>query len=95
MSEYHLRKILELGLIRQDQGGYEVEKVVLENIVRIRRVSIPVQTAYITFFGVTLIILLVVLRPDIIGSLYFFALAINCSALIIAIYETIKTLRRF
>jgi DNA-binding transcriptional ArsR family regulator len=93
VSEYHLKKLLELGLIREESGGYQVDKVVFSNIVRIRQVSVPIQTAYVTFFSVTLFILLLVLRPSPVTSLYFFALLVNCSSLIISIYETIKTLR--
>lgn len=94
VSEYHLKKLVQLGLIREDQGGYIVEKVVLDNIVRIRRISIPVQTAYVTFFAATLIILVLFLRPQIIDSTFFFALVINACALAIFIFEAVETFRR-
>lgn len=83
-----------MGLIREEQGGYVVDKVVLDNVIRIRRVAIPSQIAYVTFFGTTLVILVLFLRPPTISSLFFFALVINCFALAIASYETVKTYRR-
>jgi hypothetical protein len=94
VSQYHVRKLLQLGLIREEQGGYLVDKVVLENVIRIRRVSIPLQAAYVAFFGVLLIILLVLLRPVTIDSVYYFAVVVNVSALGISIFEMAKTLRR-
>ena len=94
VSQYHIKKLLRLGLVREEQGGYVVDRVVLENIIRVRRISIPVQTAYVAFFSATLFILLVSLRPTVITSLYFFAFVINASALGVSLYETAKTLRR-
>jgi predicted transcriptional regulator len=93
VSQYHLKKLEQLGLIREDQGGYVIDKVILDNVIRIRRVAIPSQTAYATFFGSTLVILVLFLRPPTINSLFFFALVINCFALAIASYEAVKTFR--
>jgi predicted DNA-binding transcriptional regulator len=94
VSQYHLKKLVRLGLIKEEQGGYLVDKVVLENVIRIRRVSVPVQTAYVAFFGVTLFILLVFLRPATINSLYFFAVVVNLTAIGVSVYEAAKTLKR-
>jgi hypothetical protein len=94
VSQYHVRKLLQLGLIREEQGGYLVDKVILENVIRIRRVSIPIQTAYVAFFGALLLILVFTLRPATIDSLYYFAVVVNVSALGICLYEMAKTLKR-
>ena len=94
VSQYHVRKLLQLGLIREEQGGYLVDKVILENVIRIRRVSIPIQTAYVAFFGALLLILVFTLRPATIDSLYYFAVVGNVSALGICLYEMAKTLKR-
>lgn len=94
VAQYHIKKLLQLGLIREEQEGYVIDKVVLDNIIRIRRISIPVQTSYAVFFGVTLSILLGFLRPNTISSLYFFAVMVNMAALAVSLYETRKTLKR-
>ncbi len=65
-----------------------------QDVVRIRRVSVPIQTAYLIFFSSTLGFLLVFLRPDTIISLYFFAVVVNLSAVMVSLYEVIKTLKR-
>ena len=94
VSEYHLRKLVRLGLVREEQGGFVVDKVVYDNIIRIRRVSIPFQAAYAAFFGVTLLILVFALRPETLNSLYFFALVVNVFAFGISVFEAVRTARR-
>lgn len=91
VSEYHLGKLVKMGLIKEEQGGYVVDKVVVENVVRIRIVSIPKQAAYSIFFGVSLVFLLAFLRPETLSTLYFYALAICLAALGISLYETERT----
>jgi hypothetical protein len=93
VAQYHIRKLTRLGLIREEQEGYVVDKVVLENVIRVRRVSIPIQTAYMAFFGVTFLILLIFLEPTSINSLYFFAIVVNLAALGVSMYEAIKTMK--
>lgn len=93
VSLYHIRKLLQMGLIREEEGGYVVDKVVMENIVRIRRMSFPVQAAYVAFFSATLVIFSIFLRPLVIDSVYFLALVVNGVALAVSLYETMKTLR--
>jgi len=94
VAQYHIKKLVDLGLVREKQEGYVIDKVVLENIIRIRSFSIPVQTAYVAFFLGTLAILLAFLRPASITSVYFFAVAINVSALVVTVYEALKTIKR-
>jgi hypothetical protein len=94
VSEYHIRKLQHLGLIREEQGGYVIERMVLENIVRIGRMSFPVQTGYVAFFGVALLIMLAFLRPATITSSYEFAVVVIVAALAVSIWETRKTLKR-
>lgn len=94
VAQYHLRKLVRLGLVREEQEGYVVDRVVLESVIRIRQVSIPVQTAYVAFFGVTFVFLLVFLRPGAISSLYFLAVVVNLAAIAVSLYEACKTMKR-
>ncbi len=92
VAEYHIRKLARAGLIQEREGGYTVDRVIFENMIRIRRTVIPFQTTYGTFFAVTLVILLVLLRPTTMTSTYVFAVAVNVAALLISIYEALRTL---
>ena len=94
VSQYHVRKLLQLGLIREEQAGYLVDKVVSENVIRIRRVFIPIQAAYVAFFSVLLLFLLLFLRPESVDAINFFALVVNGSALGISAFEMAKALER-
>jgi hypothetical protein len=41
VAQYHIGKLLKMGLVREEQQGYVVDRLVLENIIRIRRRAIP------------------------------------------------------
>lgn len=93
VAQYHIKKLLQMELIREESGGYAVDRSVLAYIVRIRRVSIPAQSGYVVFFAVTLAFLLLFLRPGRISSLYFFALVVNIVAFGASAYELNEVLR--
>lgn len=94
VAQYHIKKLVRLGLVREDPEGYVIDKVVFENVIRFRRLSIPFQAAYATFFAASLLILLTILRPNGVTSAYFFALVAIGVALAISLYETFRSLRR-
>jgi predicted DNA-binding transcriptional regulator len=91
VAEYHIKKLMRAGLVQERQDGYVVDRVMFENVIRIRKLVIPIQTTYVAFFLSTLVVLVAFLRPSTVTSLYFFALAINVGGLLITAYEAIKT----
>ncbi len=91
VAEYHIKKLVRAGLVQEREGGFVVDRVIFENVIRIRRMLIPLQTAYMAFFLSTLAILLTVFRPASVTSLYFFALLVNSGAVIVTTYEAAKT----
>src|SRR5271167_432446 len=90
VAEYHLKKLLRDGLIREDSEGYVVDRVMFENMVRLGRWVLPFQSAYAAFFLTTLVVLLTIMRPEVLTSSYVFALIVNVSALSFSAYETLK-----
>ncbi len=95
VAHYHIRKLVSAGLVKEVEEGYAVDKVVFENIIRVRRSFIPFQTTYLIFFCTTLGVLLTVLRPESsFVSIYYFAMAINTAAIGIFAYETFKSVRK-
>lgn len=94
VAQYHIKKLLQFGLIREEQGGYVIDKVIFENVVRFRHLSIPYQVAYIAFFVASLAVLLTVLRPTAMTSTYFFGLVVILVATAISVREMTSTLRR-
>jgi len=94
VAHYHLNKLLQFGLIREEADGYVIDKVVFENVIKFRRLSIPFQTAYVAFFAISLVVLIVFMKPPVITSAYFFATAVIAVALVISLYETFRTLAK-
>ncbi|MEM3403377.1 MAG: ArsR family transcriptional regulator [Nitrososphaeria archaeon] len=94
LALYHISKLLEAGLVREEGKGYIVDRVVFENMIRVRRTLIPFHTTYAIFFITTLLILLTYLRPSAITSTYVFSLIVNIAAILVSIYEAIKALKK-
>lgn len=97
VAHYHIRKLVEEGLAREDAGGYVVDKHLFENMIRIKKSVIPFQTTYLALFASTLLIMLTVFRGDassLNGGGYFFAILVNILAVGIFFWETIRSLRQ-
>jgi DNA-binding transcriptional ArsR family regulator len=89
LAAYHLSKLEEAGLLRQEKGEYSVNKVFLESMIRIRHFLIPKYLFYSVFAFSALIIELTLLRPPALTSSYFFS---TTATFILALcYETAKT----
>ncbi|HKW03949.1 MAG TPA: winged helix-turn-helix domain-containing protein [Nitrososphaerales archaeon] len=95
VAHYHVSKLVDLGLVSEKEGGYVVEKVLFENMIRIGRSFAPLQTTFAIFFGTTLVALLFVVRPSALSSLYLLSVLINCVALGIFSFQAIDTLRKW
>lgn len=93
VAEYHIKKLVGFGLLKEEGGGYVVDKVIWSNIIRFRRTSIPVQAAYAAFFTAALVIMLTLFRPSDVSSNYFFTLLVFSVGIILSLYEAYKTLK--
>lgn len=91
---YHISKLVEAGLVREEGGGYVVDKRIFENMIRVRRMIIPFQATYTSFFITTFIIFLTLLKPENVTSTYVFALAVNSVAILVSLYECLRALRK-
>ena len=94
LAQYHIGKLLTAGLIRESENGYAVDRVTFDNLVRVRRMVIPFQITYAVLFASALIVMLTVLRPAILTSVYVFALVVIWFGLVAALYESIRAVRR-
>ncbi len=94
VAHYHIRKLVEEGLVKEGRGGYIVDRLLFENMIRIRKSIIPLQTTYLILFLTSLILLLTVFRAEIVSSEYVFAISVNLLAVVIFSWETAKSLRQ-
>lgn len=93
VAEYHLKKLLDSGLVRDVNEGYFVDRMVWENMIRMRRTIIPFQAVYALFFAVSLAVMVLVFR-NLTEQGFVFALIIISVGFGLSAYETAKALRR-
>jgi len=93
-AHYHIQKLLEGGLVREEGSGYVVDRVFLENFVKIGGTAIPLQAPLAAFFVTCLVILVIVVRPGILTSGYLLGVAVTVVALAVAVFQSIRDLRQ-
>lgn len=91
LSAYHLSKLERTGLLRQTIEGYVVDKVILRNFVRLKRLLIPRYLFYSLFFATATFIELVLFKPSALTREYVFAIVISVAAAFSYSYETVRT----
>jgi repressor of nif and glnA expression len=94
LALYHMNKLEEVGLIKKEGNGYVVDRIVLENVIRLRRILIPRTFFYMIFLITSLVMLAVVLRPPTLTREYIFSLAVISVAAATSVYETMKALSK-
>ena len=92
LALYHMNKLEEAGLIKKEANGYVADRIILENVIRLRRILIPRNFFYMIFFITSLTMLAVLLRPPTLSREYIFSLAVISVAAATSVYETVKVL---
>jgi len=90
LALYHMNKLEEAGFIKKQMNGYIADRIVLENLIRFRRMLIPKNLFFTVFMITSLIISVVYIRPPVLTREYVFPLAVIVVATITLIYETVK-----
>ncbi len=90
VAQWHLSKLEDAGFVKHEMGNYVVNKIMLDNCIKIGRFIVPRYLFYSVFMAIVLIIELVPLRPGILTNQYFFAVIAILIAASIFCYETIK-----
>ena len=93
VAHYHIGKLVKAGLLKEEGGGYVVDKVVFENMIRVRRAAIPLQTAYAVFLLSAFALLVTVFRPAPVSSTYVFAVVVIGAALAVSMFEAYKAMK--
>lgn len=95
VARYHLLKLEQAGLLKLENGNYVVNKVLLDNSVRINRMIIPRFLFYVVLAIAILLIGLAFLEPTIVtyGAYYFIIGTIVLFTIIFCV-ETAKVWRK-
>ena len=91
LAVYHLSKLEDVGLLKREDGGYVINKVVLEDGVKISRFLIPRFLFYAIFSVLLLATELTILRPSVVTAEYFFTTTGTAICALAFCYETAKT----
>lgn len=93
VAHYHIAKLLRAGLIREVGDGYVVDKAVFEDMIKVRKTVLPLQSAYALFFLTALLVLVTFMRPAQVSSMYVFALFVVLIAFVVSLREAYKVTR--
>ncbi|MEM2130516.1 MAG: winged helix-turn-helix domain-containing protein [Candidatus Bathyarchaeia archaeon] len=91
LATYHLSKLEETGLLKKESDGFVVNKIILNDSIRIRRFLIPRFLFYSVFAITALVFELTLFRPSTLTGQYVFFVAVTLACAIIFCYETAKT----
>ena len=90
LAHYHIDKLKDEGLIKEDAGGYIPDRIILKNLVRFRNTLIPRFFFYFLFFTFGFIVELTVLVPPIITREYLVAVMFTLVASVVFGAETYR-----
>ena len=90
-ASYHLVKLEEAGLLKQTADGYVVEKMVLDNYIKLRRMLISKYLLLSLFFATALIIEIMIFRPSRVSKEFVFGTIIIAIAMISYAYLAFTT----
>jgi hypothetical protein len=88
LAVYHLAKLEDVGLLKKEGGSYVVNRVVLEDCIKISRFIIPRFLFYAVFALALFASELTLLRPQVVTSFYFFATVGTLVCAVAFCYET-------
>jgi hypothetical protein len=91
LAAYHLGKLEEAGLLKQTPEGYVVERLVLENFVRLRQLLLPKYLFYFAVFATSVLLQIILFRPSQLTREYLFSTSMLVLAAAYFGYETIVT----
>jgi len=94
VAQYHLSKLEHAGFLKREGGNYVINRVVLDNRVKISRFLIPRYLFYSIFAVIIFLIGLIFIRPTVINREYFFFMATTLIFVLIFCYETAKVWRK-
>lgn len=90
VATYHLNKLEDSGIIRNERGNYVVNKLILKDTVKIKNLLIPRYFFYLVFSILILTIELAFFTPKTLDRSYFIFTVATTIFVIVFCYETIK-----
>jgi DNA-binding transcriptional ArsR family regulator len=93
LVHYHLEKLKNEGLVKEEVGGYVADRIMLLNMVRFGGALVPRFFFYFLFFTLGAVLEVTLLMPHIVTREYFIAVLFTCAAAIGFGFETLQQRR--
>lgn len=93
LVHYHLEKLKNEGLVKEEAGGYVADKVVLFQMIRFGGALVPRFFFYFLFFTLGAILEITLLMPPIVTREYLIAVLFTCAAAVSFGFETLQQWR--
>ncbi|MGD6852229.1 MAG: hypothetical protein ACQCN6_09250 [Candidatus Bathyarchaeia archaeon] len=93
IAQHHLAKLEAACLVKREWGDYVINRVQLENCVKISRFLIPRHFPYL-LFAVAVLVLELVFLPPVFSPVYGIFVVASVISVVIFSYETVRTWRR-
>lgn len=86
---------MRLGLIKEANDGFVADTIVLENMIRVKRMLIPIWAILAIFFATSLVLLLTLEQPaGPITHSYLFSLIVVTVALIVSTSQAASSISK-
>lgn len=85
---YHIEKLKNEGLVKEEAGGYVADRVLLAHLVRLKSVLIPRFFFYFLFFSLGAVLELTLFMPPIVTREYLVAVVFTVAAAVAFGLET-------
>jgi predicted DNA-binding transcriptional regulator len=92
VAHYHIRKLVDDGLVKEGLGGYVVGKFYFENRIRIGRSLLPFQAIYLLPFLVSLFSMVDIFRAEAIQGGFLIAVSLNAVVIGVFAFETFRSM---
>jgi hypothetical protein len=90
VAHHHLSKLERAGFVKRENGSYVVNRVMLENCIKISRFLIPRYFFYTLFAVFVLVFQLTILKPGALSPVYVFSVSATIIFLLSFCFETIR-----
>ncbi|NLF88558.1 ArsR family transcriptional regulator [Candidatus Bathyarchaeota archaeon] len=90
LAVYHLSKLEDAGLLKRQDGDYAIDRVILEDSIKISRFVVPRYLFYAIFAVGALIVYLAYFWPSTVTSGFFFAAVVIAVCAVAFCFETVR-----
>lgn len=93
LATYHLAKLEEIGLVKNENGGFVVTKILTGDNVKVKHFLVP-RFLFYSVFSVLAFMCELFFKPPSVTNQYVFSLASTLFCALIFCFETVRTWKK-